>query len=75
MKFHSIDAVQQILTEFSFCHQLMQVGIGGTNQPYIDVYRIDCPQSGDALLFDGRQQLGLHGQGQVADFIQKQRTP
>ena len=53
----------------------MQVGIGGTNQPDIDVYRIDCPQSGDALLFDGRQQLGLHGQGQVTDFIQKQRTP
>ena len=53
----------------------MQVGIGGTNQPDIDVYRIYCPQSGDALLFDGRQQLGLHGQGQVTDFIQKQRTP
>ena len=53
----------------------MQVGIGGTNQPDIDVYRIDCSQSGDALLFDGRQQLGLHGQGQVTDFIQKQRTP
>ena len=36
---------------------------------------LTAPKSGDTLLFDGRQQLGLHGQGQVTDFIQKQRTP
>lgn len=71
MQFYGIDAVEQVLSEFPFRHQLVQVGVGGTNQADIDVYRTHCPQAGDALLFDGRQQLGLHGQGQVADFIQK----
>ena len=51
--FDGIDAVEQILSEFAFRYQFVQVRIGSTNQSDIDVYGFCTPQFGDFPFFDG----------------------
>jgi len=35
--FHSVDSVQQVLSEFSLSHHLMKVQVGGANQSNINI--------------------------------------
>ena len=72
--FHGIDTEQQVLTEVPFVHHLMDIGICGTNQTYIDGSRSCGSHPSDLPLLDSGQQLALHGQGEIAYLIQEERT-
>ena len=71
-EFDGIDAVEQVLPETALGHPLMQVGIGGTDQPHVDGSRLYRPQTYNLL--DGCQQFGLHRERKIADFVQKERA-
>ena len=46
--------------------------MGGTDDAHIDGLFLRAAQWANLALLNGAQQLGLHGQRQVADFVQEQ---
>ena len=66
--------MKEILPECSFLHLLLKIPMRSRYHAHIHLHRL---LSADALhfaLFQHAQQLGLHGQRHVADFIQEQRA-
>ena len=66
--------MKQVRAEALFAHQFLQVAVGGHN--HARVHR-DVLVSADALqlaFFQDAQQLGLHGQGHVANLVEEKRA-
>ena len=64
----------EILAERALLHQLVEVAVGGHDHAHVHG---DGAVAADALhlpLFQDAQQLGLHHQRHVADFVQEQRA-
>ncbi len=71
---HDIEAIVKIGTKGSRTRCFFQIAIGSGNQPDIE---FDGTRSAHPLKFpllQNSQQLGLHGDGQLSDFIQKNRA-
>src|SRR5690554_7867047 len=70
-QFDYVNAVEQILAEAAFLHQLRQVFVGGAEDA--DVYGdfLGVAYRAYGFFLDGPQQFYLHGQGQVGDFVQE----
>ena len=69
---HHVQAVKEVAPERALLDGLGQVAVGGGHEA--DVHR-DYPVAadlGDLALLHGPQQLGLHLEGNVADFVKKQ---
>ena len=66
-----IQAVIEILAEFTRLHHLQQIAVGGADDP--DVHRDDrvVPHPADLLFLQDPEQRGLKFQGQFADLVQK----
>ncbi|CDD52521.1 putative uncharacterized protein [Bacteroides sp. CAG:875] len=56
-----------------FTHHLLQIGIGGTDHPYIHLPRATLSQRFKRLFLQHPQQLHLARQVQFTDFIQENR--
>ena len=48
--------------------------MGGADDAHVHGFFLGAAQGADPALLDGAQQLGLHGQRQVADLVEKQRA-
>ena len=70
----TLEPVVQILPETPRLHGRGQVVVRGADDAHIHGFFLGGAQRPHAALLDGAQQLGLHGQGQVANFVQKQRA-
>ena len=68
------DAVIKILAEMFFAQGGGQILVGGGDEPHIHFDGIIGTQAGDLPVLQDTQQLGLHRQGHVADFIQEERA-
>src|SRR5690554_4767886 len=70
-QFDHVDAVEQVLAETAFLHQLRQIFVGGAQDA--DVYGdfLGVAYRAYGFFLDGPQQFYLHGQGQVGDFVQE----
>lgn len=55
MQLDGVDAIQQVLAEVSFVHQLTDVCIGGADEPHINGRSLRTSQTTDTTLFDGSQ--------------------
>ena len=73
-EFNDVQAVIQVLPEVAGLHLGGQVFVGGADDAHVYRLFLGGAQRANAPLLYGAQQLGLHGQGQVADFVQKQRA-
>ena len=73
--FNHVEAVIQVLAEALLGHGLHQIVVGGAQNAHIHLFFLHTAQRAHLALLNHPQQLGLHGQGQVANFIQKQRAP
>ncbi|MNH10705.1 hypothetical protein D3C79_701920 [compost metagenome] len=73
---HRIDrqTMVQIGAEQAFANAVRQVAVGGGNDAHIHMQRLVRPQALDLAVLQGAQQFGLHAQGQLADFVEKQRA-
>ena len=69
-----IDAIKQVLTKRAFVYFIQQLGVGGTNQPHIDMDRFYGTQADNLPFLQCRQQFGLHRKRQVPDFIEEKRA-
>ncbi len=75
MDLDRVDAVEQVLPEPGGRAQFGGREVGGADHPCVDLDGPIRPHARDRLALERPQQLGLHGQAQVADLIQKQRPP
>ena len=71
----NVQAEEKVLPEPARLTFLLQILVGGGDDPHIRFYGLFPPQALYLLLLDGPQHLGLGGQGHIADFIQKEGPP
>ena len=69
-----MNAMEQILPKCFFAHTRFQIAVGRDYDANIDRDRLIAANAFDFAFFEDAQQLGLHVQGHVADFIEKYRS-
>ena len=67
-----VQAVEQILTEFTFLYPHFQVLVGGGDDAYVNLHRGITTDPIELAICQHPQQAGLHIQRHIADFIQEQ---
>ena len=68
------EPVVQIFAEFALGHALFEVGIGRGDHADVDALRARFADRHDLALLEKPQQLRLHVERQVADFVEEQRA-
>ena len=71
---HHVDAVEEILAEFAFGHQLGRVLMGGEDQTGAQRDQAVAAQAVELHLLQNAQQLDLGEEAQIADLIQEERA-
>ena len=66
---HDIEAVEQILAERALGDFFFEVFIGGGEHSHVSFQRLIAPDSGILAFLKHSEQLALHGERHVADFI------
>ena len=66
-----IETVEQVLPKLPVSNILLQIAVGGGNDPDIDVQGVNAAQSFKFTILQDPQQLRLQFEGQFADFVQK----
>ena len=56
----------------ALAHQVQEILVGGRHNAHVRTHRVRAPQLLEGVLLEEPQQLGLHLQGEVADFIEEQ---
>lgn len=68
---HHVEPIVEILTEGLFTDHLQQVPVGGGHDTHIHRNGTDATDTLDLSLLKDPQEVDLHVQGQVTDFIQE----
>jgi hypothetical protein len=68
-----VQPVEQVLAELSGGHPLLQVLVGGRDDPCVHRDRARAAEALDRPLLEHAQQLGLHLGGQVPDLVEEDR--
>ncbi len=68
---HDVEPVEKILTEFPLPDLPLQPQVGGRDDPDIHLGGFAAAQGVELFILQHRQELGLEGQGQVADLVQE----
>ncbi|GAB3484895.1 hypothetical protein GCM10027398_44490 [Azotobacter salinestris] len=66
-----VEPVIEILAEAALLYHASQVVVGGGEDAQVDLVGEVTADPFEALLLEHPQQLGLHGQGQLADLVEK----
>ena len=69
-----VEAVEQVQAEPSGCHFRLQVAVGRGDDPQVHLAPLQRPYGAEFALLQQAQQLDLHIQRQVADFVEKRRA-
>src|SRR5690606_33210669 len=64
--------IEKVVAEFMPRNKGLQVAMGCTDKPYIDLYRISAAQGNDFSFFQYAQQPCLQRDGHVTDFVQEE---
>ena len=67
-----VEAVEQILAKLAIGDPLLQILVGGRDDPYIHLHRLVASDSIELAIGQDTQQPGLHIQRHVADLVEKQ---
>ena len=73
MQRNDIQPVVQILPKGPALHHLLQIAIGGGDNPHIHPHIAHAPQPFESRSLDDPQQLGLQFRRGIADLIKKNR--
>ncbi len=68
------EAIEEILAETAGEDFGAKVAVGGSDQTDIDLFDFGRADALNFTVLDDAQQLGLHGQGSLADFVQEHRA-
>ncbi len=66
-----IHAVKKVLAKLALAHQSLQVPMGCDQNAHVDGNRFVSADAFHFAFFKHSQQLGLHGQRHIADFVQE----
>jgi hypothetical protein len=67
--------VVQVKAEAAFVNELIEIVVGGGDDPAVDFPFLAFAKAADAAVFDNVQQLGLKFGRRVSDFVQVERSP
>ncbi len=70
-----VDAVEQVLAKGAGGDHLLQILVGGGDQPDVGALGARATDGAKLPLLHHAQQFRLGGQRQVGDFVEEQRTP
>src|SRR5215469_8065788 len=70
-----IQAIEKILTELAFAHQLSQIDVGGGDDPYVNLQLLHAAQVHELAILQHPQNLALGVQAHCTDFVQEQSAP
>src|SRR5437870_9170676 len=68
------EPIEQILPEAAGSHSFFQIAVGGGNDAHVDLARARVADAFNLLLLQDPQQLGLHGQRDFPNFVEKERA-
>src|SRR5206468_7395532 len=68
------DPIEQILPETAGGHFFFQIAVGGGNNAHVDLARARVADAFNFLLLQDPQQLGLHGQRDFPNLVEKERA-
>src|SRR5689334_24583807 len=71
----NVNAMVQILAEFSFAHQLFQIAMSGDDDAHVYGTGAVAADSLDLAGLEHTEKFGLHGLGHVADLIEEKCPP
>ena len=71
---HDLEPVVEVLAERARGDRLVQVAVGGRDQPDVDLDRLVRADPDDLAALQHAQQLDLGGQRHVADLVEEQRA-
>lgn len=66
--------MEEVGTEASLGDELAKALVGGGNDPNVHGDILRAADLTDSVVFEHRQQLGLNGQREAAELIEKQRA-
>ena len=69
-----VQPVEEIGPEQTALHRLLQIAVGGNDQPEVQLDLLGAGEALNGLLLNQLQELGLDMGGQLADLIQEQRA-
>ncbi len=72
MNADDVEAVKQILAKLAIGDPLLQILVGGCDDPYIHLHRLVATYPVELAIGQDPQQPGLHIQRHVADLVEKQ---
>src|SRR6185312_16325460 len=73
-KLHHVEAVIQVGAKAALLDLLLQIGIGRKDEAKIDRHLALGADRTNAAILEDAQQLALHRQRQLTDFIEEQRA-
>lgn len=68
------EAIEEVLAEEAFGEHLLQVAMGGGEDADIDGKDLVAADAGDDAFLKDAKELGLGGEGEVADLVQEHRS-
>jgi hypothetical protein len=71
---HDVEAEEQVLPEFLPLHAFLQPPVRGGNDPHIHLDRAVATHALEVAFLQYAEQFGLHGGGDLADFVQQDRA-
>lgn len=67
-----VQSEEQVLAEVPVVDFVLQVPVRGAHEPEIDWFVLRCPQGEDGMFLQNAQQLALHVERHLSDFVQKE---
>ena len=69
-----IETIVEILAKDLLFDPLFEIGVGGGDDAYVGLDRLDTAEAHELLLLDDPQQLGLGFERDVADLVEEDRA-
>ena len=70
-----VNPVKEVLPELTIAHQGFQIAVRRHHDSHVHLGRLVGADAFDFAFLQHPQQLGLHGQGHVPDFVEEYRSP
>src|SRR5688572_22062822 len=74
MNSQHVDSVEEVLSELLVAHLLQQIAVRGRNEADMNASLFHRTHATKCAIFQHAQKLCLQANGQLADFVNKQRT-
>ena len=71
---HDVEPVVEVFAELAFLGQPEQIAVGGGDDADVDLDGLRAADPLEPALLEHAQQLGLHGQGDLADLVEEDRA-